>query len=98
MRVSAVNRQYLGQNTSRNHPPESAAGRAANQAHPPRADRLDTRAFEAEGEKATIRRNPNDINKHISPACEKLEAGAAHFITEEMKLRPSRARKLSQVA
>ena len=61
-------------------------------------DRLDTRAFEAEGEKATIRRNPNDINKHISPACEKLEAGAAHFITEEMKLRPSRARKLSQVA
>jgi hypothetical protein len=39
MRVSAVNRQYLGQNTSRNHPPESAAGRAANQAHPPRAAR-----------------------------------------------------------
>jgi len=55
-------------------------------------DRLDARAFEVEGEKATIRRNPSDINKHLSPACEKLEAGAAHFITEEMTLREPKPR------
>jgi TonB family protein len=37
MRASAVNRQYLGQNTLRDLDAEYAAGGAANQSHAPRA-------------------------------------------------------------
>jgi hypothetical protein len=37
MRVSAVNREYLGQNTLRSHAAEYAAGRVANQTDLPLA-------------------------------------------------------------
>jgi hypothetical protein len=37
MRASALNRQYLGQNTLQDLDAEYAAGGAANQSHAPRA-------------------------------------------------------------
>jgi hypothetical protein len=50
------------------------------------------RAFEAEGEKATIRPNLNDIIKHLSQLAEKVDAGAAHLIGEGMTLREPKPR------
>jgi DNA-binding transcriptional regulator YiaG len=56
-------------------------------------------AFETEGEEVNMPQNVNDIIKHLSPALsKKVEARAAHLISEEMTLRElRRARKLSQL-